>query len=261
LLNQLTEINFNNFKAYSELKNQITINFPHRGIFQLNDIKIITSDPIDLIKLRSKKPINKVFKIYPETYNVNLNINNLNIYTAGDQFNHNTNIRVGDLYDFKPYEKGEKLNRINWKMFSRSDELYSKIEEQSVTISNQIEFILFLNKTDDILAGKAVYIIKKLLNDYNKINISNFSLTNSKQNKDIRAAIIENVFSLETTISKFKNNFHKHKLSQSSPYSLFLIINKSNLENIYRYDANILNKFIIFTDSKSKYNNLKTIQI
>jgi uncharacterized protein (DUF58 family) len=68
----------------------------------------------------------------------------------------------GDYYDFRTYQEGDGLNKVLWKLYARSGELYTRQPERSITPEGTVAMFTLASRQSDRSASAALGYIRQL---------------------------------------------------------------------------------------------------
>lgn len=150
----------------------LTVKSEHCGIVDAYIGKIKFNDLIGIFSINKKISFHKEIFIFPVAYPFETSvISNMNTDSDSNLFSHD---KAGDdpseVFDLREYREGDVMNRIHWKLSSRSDNYI--IKELSAAVSSQVLFIpdflgcgneKQIDDVLDILASFSNFLIKKQL--------------------------------------------------------------------------------------------------
>jgi len=133
-------------------KVQDTITFPHRGLWQTEEIGFKLSDTFGFCRYKWSKPLLASVNVKaPE-----IPITPLPVVAASSKAGDQLNLakeRSGDLFDIKPYQPSDGTRRIMWKTYARNRQLVVRRPEPAILPDGEVAIYLIAEKTDDHVAG------------------------------------------------------------------------------------------------------------
>ena len=133
--------------------------FPHRGRWHPHHLQLCIGDQLGLTRLTwtsafsSSAEIEVCPPFIPE-YSGKFPILSSS-YRSGDTLP-DLHTRMGDYYDIRQYQDGDNLNKILWKAYARTGDLYSRHPERSMTPEGTVVFYVPAHRYDDDLAVSAI---------------------------------------------------------------------------------------------------------
>jgi hypothetical protein len=127
--------------------------FPHRGEWEISGVRISIGDIFGLTRLSFlNKSSTPLIRVKPgQQYSKHIPVISSS-ERAGDAIEQNL-VRTGDPYDLKQYHPADGVKRIIWKLFARSGDLYSRLEEFAMTPEGKVAAFILAKKTDDALCN------------------------------------------------------------------------------------------------------------
>ncbi len=125
-------------RAFSNQAAVCEVNSPHAGIVKINIRDVVLQDYFRLftLKIRLKKSMEICF--LPEIHPINMEIRqNTWLNDESDTFSkHKKGDDPSEVFAIRDYVPGDKLNRIHWKLSSKSDNLM--VKDYSLPINNNL---------------------------------------------------------------------------------------------------------------------------
>ena len=126
-----------------------------KGTIGINNIKIgdyfgISSIDIDIFD--NKKEITVLPVIFPIDINSDIvkKLSSSRTLESNDYYINLNNVEVEPGYEFRPYIPGDNLNKINWKRFSKNQELLVR-KDENIIVTNKKSIIMnpYINEKKD----------------------------------------------------------------------------------------------------------------
>lgn len=138
------------------------VTFPHRGNWEIGGLKCSIRDIFGLVSLDWIAPINESnIRVAPgETYSKYIPVLSTS-ERAGDHVEQHTT-RTGDPYDLKAYHPSDGMKRIIWKLFAKSGELYSRLEEFAMTPEGRVTCLILAGAQDDKVCNWALGYLREM---------------------------------------------------------------------------------------------------
>ena len=167
-----TTYSFPNIKLQEErsskqliYKNEIT--FPHRGLWQIDNITVTLEDFFGLIKFKhtidsSEFNASSSFSIMPIESSIDTPLPIITAKFREGDATFSDFERSGDPYDLKTYHPTDGIKKIVWKMFAKTGELISRENEKSFTPEGEVLVFLNLGQYDDESFSIALNYLKDL---------------------------------------------------------------------------------------------------
>ncbi len=133
--------------------------FPHRGKWNLENLKITVEDRFGVTRQIWKTKIFDNLKVRPPAGNTSKVPVLSSFHKAGDDI-YGQNQRLGELYDLKKYHPSDGAKKILWKVFAKSRELISRHPEPSFSPEGQIAVFCIAGITDDNVCSSALSYLK-----------------------------------------------------------------------------------------------------
>lgn len=137
-----------------------TFVFPHRGRWELSEARVHFGDIFNLTRysfspgsVNTKITVTPPFTT-PRGYPVVTSAS-----VPGDMV-HDLHRREGDPFDLKTYHPSDGMNRIVWKIYAKSGELFSRYPEASHTPSGEIAMFVVAGREDDHVCSAALHYIE-----------------------------------------------------------------------------------------------------
>lgn len=153
--------------------------FEHYGTYQLPEITIESTFPVHFLRVWKYISIDQILFIFPQKINyLNLNIVDfLNSFEIKRQLLRTHPLHSSEDSEFLYAEKNEfptNIRNINWKIYAKTDELYSNIYSQSSQVQPSI--LIDWSVTDalenfDQKISQLSYIIFQLIDRQKKITV------------------------------------------------------------------------------------------
>ena len=140
---------------------------PHRGIWAIDSMRATLTGPLKLTRIRWK--IRNKSSYFWKTalrlpYNMSLPLLASSNEPGGDVMDSNN--RLGDYYDLKPYHPSDGMSRVVWKILAKSGQLISRQPEPTSTPEGELLMFLVARPNDDNIAAIALkYLISAQLNN------------------------------------------------------------------------------------------------
>ncbi|MCD6578523.1 DUF58 domain-containing protein [bacterium] len=150
------------------VENSVFFNFP--GIFYFQRIEISSSYPLPFLRFKRSVLVNDRIVVYPKYFDITFFPEHLmNIKSESEQFKS----RIGygdDIWGIKPYEFGDRIRDIDWKLSLKLDDILVKVREKKLgkkawvipLIKNQ----LYTEDNSDIIRMSASIIKNRVDNEY-----------------------------------------------------------------------------------------------
>lgn len=129
-----------------------TLRFPHRGVWHVNFIRLTIQDNFGLTRLSWRVPIHHDIEVSPPIIPIQPLPVVASSSRSGDTLTL-TQERTGDPYDMKPYDPSDGINRVLWKTYARTGELFVRRPEPAVIPEGEVAAYLIAGKDDDYVAG------------------------------------------------------------------------------------------------------------
>jgi hypothetical protein len=138
------------------------IRFPHRGNWGIEGLNCELRDIFGLSAIRWIAPTTeKNIKVSPgDSYSRHIPVISTS-ERSGDAIEQKLT-RSGDPYDLKAYHPTDGMKRIIWKLFAKSGELYSRLEEFSMTPEGRVSTLIIANPKDDSLCNWALGYLREM---------------------------------------------------------------------------------------------------
>jgi len=147
-----------NFLRYlSGTQLQFKLNFKHRGKYHIKRIKFYTLGPTNLFYVWRYYPVDQTVFIYPERKNVD------SLRKAIDK-GERTSSGEAEFEHHKRYTHGMNSKRIDWKVYAKIDQLYSKVYSDNESIVFDINYNQF-NTEKEIRLSYMSYLIDRYFHD------------------------------------------------------------------------------------------------
>ena len=146
------------------------LNSEHIGNIEFSLKKAQFYDFFSMFMLSKKLNISKVVPLYPETVSASSVIRPNNWFIGeADKF---SNAKAGDdpseVFNIREYIQGDKLNKIHWKLTSKTDTYM--VKEYSLPVSDNIFMYLDLKVEDT--SNESLFLIDSLIKSYASISLS-----------------------------------------------------------------------------------------
>ena len=131
---------------------QFILTPPHRGVWKLTECVCTVRDILRLTAQKISIPLSQEITIHiPHTP-----LPALPLYASsshpGDTVIHNAE-RLGDPFDLRPYQPGDSMKRILWKVYARTGELITRQPEASCTPEGEMWIFCAAKKHADATAS------------------------------------------------------------------------------------------------------------
>jgi hypothetical protein len=138
------------------------IRFPHRGNWGIDGLSCELRDIFGLSAIRWIAPASESnIRVNPgESYSHHIPVISTS-ERSGDAIEQKLT-RSGDPYDLKAYHPTDGMKRIIWKLFAKSGELYSRLEEFSMTPEGRISALVIAGPKDDALCNWALGYLREM---------------------------------------------------------------------------------------------------
>lgn len=146
------------------------LNSEHIGNIEFTLKKALFYDFFSMFRLSKKVNIKRIVPLYPQTVSVSSVIRPNNWFIGeADKF---SNVKAGDdpseVFDIRDYVEGDKLNKIHWKLSSKTDTYM--VKEYSLPISDNVFIYLDLKAKDT--TDESLDLIDSLIKTYASISLS-----------------------------------------------------------------------------------------
>ena len=150
-----------------ETVGQYPIVIPHRGAWTISAIQATLTGPLKLTRVRwtvRHKPAYSWNVGLRLPYNLSLPLLASSSEPGGDVMDSNN--RLGDYYDLKPYNPSDGMSRVVWKILAKSGQLISRQPEPTSTPEGELLMFLVARPTEDQIAAIALkYLISARQNN------------------------------------------------------------------------------------------------
>ncbi len=138
------------------------ITFPHRGDWEVAGIEVSIGDIFGLTKLSYlNKTATPIIRVKPGSqYSKHIPVISSSERT-GEEMEQNL-VRTGDPYDLKQYHPADGVKRIIWKLFAKSGDLYSRLEEFAMTPEGKVAVFVVAAKNDDSLCNWTLNYLREM---------------------------------------------------------------------------------------------------
>lgn len=137
-----------------------TLTFPHRGEWEVSQAKVHIGDLFNLTRYSfTARATNSTIKVYPKIENSKSFPLIASASVPGDLI-HDQHRRDGDPFDLKTYHPSDGMNRIVWKIYAKSGELFSRYPEPSHTPSGEIAMFVIADKEEDHVCSASLRYIE-----------------------------------------------------------------------------------------------------
>lgn len=138
------------------------ITFPHRGEWEISGIQVGLGDIFGLTRLSFlSKSLTPFIRVKPgQQYSKHIPVISSS-ERAGDAVEQHL-VRTGDPYDLKQYHPADGVKRIIWKLFAKSGDLYSRLEEFAMTPEGKVAAFIIPMKTDDALCNWTLGYVREM---------------------------------------------------------------------------------------------------
>ncbi len=146
------------------------LNSEHIGNIEFTLEKASFYDFFSMFRLSKKLNIKRIVPLYPQTVSVSSHIRPNNWFVGeADKF---SNVKAGDdpseIFDIREYVEGDKLNKIHWKLSSKTDTFM--VKEYSLPVSDNVFIYLDLKAKDT--TDESLGLIDSLLKTYASVSLS-----------------------------------------------------------------------------------------
>jgi hypothetical protein len=155
------------------------LTFPHRGNWEIEGLKCSIRDIFGLVSLDWIAPLSSSsVRVAPgESYSKYIPVLSTS-ERAGDHVEQHT-ARTGDPYDLKAYHPSDGMKRIVWKLFAKSGELYSRLEEFAMTPEGRVTCMIVAGPEDDQLCNWTLGYLREMESLSLELFVGAAGMTNS----------------------------------------------------------------------------------
>ena len=124
--------------AFEDEEVHIILNGQHCGNIEIQIYHVYFSDYFNLISLKKRSRQTLSLMVMPSLLNIETTVEQLNCQTHQNVFYdpHHPGDDYSELFDMRPYQEGDALNRIHWKLSMKSQHLM--VKEGSLPIDDHI---------------------------------------------------------------------------------------------------------------------------
>lgn len=158
-----------NSAPFSSKKFTYELKSEHIGNIDFSIKKAEIYDFFSLWKFSKHLGVSKIIPIYPETVGVSSTIRPNNFFIGeADKF---SKAKAGDdpseIFNIREYTEGDKLNKIHWKLTSKTDKCL--VKEYSLPVSDNIFIYLDLKIPD--FSDESVKLVNSLIKTYTSVSL------------------------------------------------------------------------------------------
>lgn len=219
---------------FSTKKLKYEISSVHIGNIDFLLKKAVFYDYFSMFRFSKRINITKVVPIYPESVPVSVEVRPNNFFLGeADKF---SRVKAGDdpseVFNIREYIQGDKLNKIHWKLTSKTDKYM--VKEYSLPVSDNIFIYLDLKCKDE--SEESLLLIDSLIKSF-------FSISKEFINKGIIHYV--------GWYNSRRNVFVKSKIKTDA--DIYLTLNKIFSDTVF-YDEPMLENCDFF--SKHRYSHI-----
>ncbi|MBU5591361.1 DUF58 domain-containing protein [Clostridium sp. MSJ-4] len=133
-------------RFFQNLNYEYHITFRKRGIYNINDFKVNTSDLFNFINIEKKIKNRNSIKVYPRIYDLDESISSSNEFSENPFLNKGFLEDIYSVKEMREYRDGDSLKRINWKVSAKLNKLFVK----SYEVLSYQEVIILLDMNKDV---------------------------------------------------------------------------------------------------------------
>lgn len=133
----------------------LPISFPHRGIWRCIAVELAYSDPLQIVEIRQRIPLNISITICPSGHDSELREVISSASRPGDAAQ-SIHQRSGDLFEMKQYDPAQGVRTILWRVFAKRGELMSRSPEAAITPEGFTACYAIIRPKQDTLATKII---------------------------------------------------------------------------------------------------------
>jgi len=138
-----------------------TVNFPHRGLWNLKQARCSFSDQFGLTRYNWRIDLNMPCRVNPDIARHESLPVLSSCFRPGDSM-FAQNQRVGDPLDLKQYHPSDGMKKVVWKIFARSGNLVARHPEQSVTPEGQLVIYCIAAQDHDAVCAVLLAYLQRL---------------------------------------------------------------------------------------------------